>query len=47
MGKSDRKRLLGKPASRWQNNIKINLKIGWILTGFVWVQLRSQYLCVP
>jgi hypothetical protein len=26
VGKPDRKRLLGKPGSRWQNNIKINLK---------------------
>jgi len=47
MRKPDRKRLLGKRGSRWQDNIKINPKIRWMLTEFVWVQCRGQYLCVP
>jgi hypothetical protein len=40
-GKPVRKRLLGRPRHRWENNIKLEIsEIGWVgVTGCVWLRL--------
>jgi hypothetical protein len=41
VGKSERKRPLGRPRSRWVDNIKMNLrKIGW--DGVDWIHMAQD-----
>jgi len=43
MGKSEGKRLLGKHAHRWEDNIKMDLKEmegGWF--GFIWLKIVTS-----
>jgi len=44
MGKSEGKRLLGKHAHKWEDNIKMDLKEmgggGWI--GFIWLKIGTS-----
>jgi hypothetical protein len=35
-------RLLDKPRHRWEDNIKMDLKLSeWIWTGFIWLNIRT------
>jgi hypothetical protein len=39
--KAERKRSLGSPKRKWEDNIKIHLRgIGWI--GFMWVRIGTS-----
>jgi hypothetical protein len=41
MGKAERKRPLGRPRRRWENNIKMDLReIGW--DGMDWIDLAQD-----
>jgi hypothetical protein len=43
MGKSEGKRLLGKHAHRWEDNIKIDLKeMGGVWIGFIWLKIGAS-----
>jgi hypothetical protein len=44
VGKPERKRSLGRPRCRWEDNIKVELgKIGWVvLTGLVWFRIGTS-----
>ena len=43
VGKPKRKRRLGKPSHRWENNIKIDLQVmrweAW--TGLIWLRIET------
>jgi hypothetical protein len=41
MGKSEGKRLLGRPRRRWEDGIKMDLReIGWgVWSGFTWLRM--------
>jgi hypothetical protein len=43
--KPDKNILLGRPRSRWKNNIKMNLKkVGWGgWTGLMWLRIRDRW----
>jgi hypothetical protein len=42
VGKPDGKRLLGRPRSRWENNIKLDLQdVAGAWTGLTWVSRRT------
>jgi len=43
--KPDKNILLGRPRSRWKNNIKMNLKkVGWgEWTGLMWLRIRDRW----
>ena len=43
MGKPKRKRPLGTPRSRWEDNIKIELQeMGWgTLNGLIWLRIGT------
>ena len=45
MVKPDKNILLGRPRSRWKNNIKMNLKkVGWgEWTGLMWLRIRDRW----
>jgi hypothetical protein len=42
-GKARRKRPLGRPRRRWENNIKIDLReiYGVVWTGFFWLRIET------
>jgi hypothetical protein len=42
VGKSEEKRPLGRPARRWEDNIKMDLRVmGWVVwTGLIWLGYR-------
>jgi hypothetical protein len=44
MGRPDRKRPLGRPRSKWEDNIKIDLQeVGWeALTGLMWLRIGTD-----
>jgi len=43
VGKPEGKKPLGRPRSRWEENIKINLQeVGWgKWTGLIWLRLEA------
>jgi hypothetical protein len=44
LGKHEGKRSLGKPKSRWENNIKVGLhpkEIGWVWSGLMWLRIGT------
>jgi hypothetical protein len=43
-GKSEGKRPLGRPRSRWVDNIKMNLreKVGTVWVGLVWLRIGTS-----
>jgi hypothetical protein len=43
-GKARRKRPLGRPRRRLEDNIKIDIReIGWgSMTGFIWLRIRTS-----
>jgi hypothetical protein len=48
VGKPDKNISLGRPRSRWEDNIKINLKeVGWgEWTGLLWLRARDKWLAL-
>jgi hypothetical protein len=44
VGKSERKRPLGRQRRRWVDNIKMNLrKVGWVIwTGLIWLRIGTS-----
>jgi hypothetical protein len=46
VGKPDKNILLGTPRSRWENDIKINLKkVGWgQWNGLTWLRIKDRWL---
>jgi hypothetical protein len=45
VGIPDKNIPLGRPRSRWKNNIKMNLKnVGWgNWTGLLWLRIRDRW----
>jgi hypothetical protein len=45
IGKAERKRPLGRPRRKWEDNIKMHFReTGWgggVLTGFVWFRIMT------
>ena len=43
VGKHERKRPLGRPRSRWEDEIKMNFqKVGWeAWTGLIWLRIGT------
>jgi hypothetical protein len=48
VGRPDRKRPLGRPRSKWEDNIKIYLQeVGWeALTGLLWLRIGTDGGCL-
>jgi hypothetical protein len=44
VGKSERKKSLGRPSRRWEGNIRMGVgEIGWRLwTGFIWFRITTD-----
>ena len=43
MGKPERKRLLGRPRHRWEDNIKMDLReVGGVKTGWSWLRIGTD-----
>jgi len=42
VGRREGKKPLGRPRSRWEDNIKIDLEVRWeTWTGFVWLRMGT------
>jgi len=43
VGKPERKRQLGRPRRRWEDNIKMDLQqVGWMAwTGLIWLRIGT------
>ena len=44
VGKSERKRRLGRPRLKWENNIKMDLQEGawWVWIGSIWLKIGAD-----
>jgi hypothetical protein len=45
VGKPKRKRPLGRPTCRWEDNIRMDLKrdrMGWVWTGLLWLRIQTS-----
>jgi hypothetical protein len=42
VGKPDGKRPQGRPKRRWVDNIKMDLKVGMVWIGLIWLRLGTS-----
>jgi hypothetical protein len=43
VGKPEGRRPLGRPRRRWMDNIKIDLRVGWVVwTGSIWLRIGTS-----
>jgi hypothetical protein len=42
VGKPERKRALGRPRRRWEDEIRMDREISWVWSGFRWLRIGTS-----